>query len=150
MDEEWSSDKKRLIELLGILEYYDLVDCYCRIYLENTDQCWLPGLHIVLELQDSHYKPSFRCFLRRRPLYVDDGFWSYDKSLTRSCFAFKMPEWTIKNHDLYPLHIQNIVFTCLCVFNKLNTTINARISKDIRLLLIKYVARNWEKQLLKN
>jgi len=56
-----------------------------------------------------------------------------------------LPEWCIKTHKYYPKEFETLVVCCCCVFNRLNKTINACISKDIRLLLIEYVAEDWKK-----
>ena len=55
-------------------------------------------------------------------------------------------DWTTQIHKYYPYpkEFNNIIFICLCVFNRLNKTINTQISKDIRLMFIKHIANVWE------
>jgi len=51
-----------------------------------------------------------------------------------------------KKYSLYPLVIKQTVFTCLLVFNRLNKTIDAKISKDIKMLLIQQITDDWKKE----
>jgi len=55
-----------------------------------------------------------------------------------------LPEWNLKSHCLiYPKEFKQLVFTCLLVFQRLNKTTKARISKDIKMMLVKHIASKW-------
>jgi len=54
-----------------------------------------------------------------------------------------LPEWNMLTCYRYSSGFNKLALICLCVFNRLNKTIDAQISKDIQLLLIKYIARDW-------
>jgi len=57
------------------------------------------------------------------------------------------PEWKTWTHKYYTSkEFDKLVVTCLCVFNRLNKTVNMQISKDIRHLLINYIGENWRKK----
>jgi len=60
-----------------------------------------------------------------------------------------LPEWSPKNHLMYPFKIQKLVFRCLCLFNRLNKTTNTKISKDMKYKIIKHVINFWRKKKIK-
>ena len=69
-----------------------------------------------------------------------DDFIMYNEAVKimrkwRSC----LPEWSIFTHKLYPLEFEELAVLCIMCLNKL------QFCKDIRLLLIKYVAKDWRK-----
>jgi len=57
-----------------------------------------------------------------------------------------LPDWSMKTHSKYPQDFKKDIIAYLCLFNRLNKTINARISKDIRILLLKYISSQWKQK----
>jgi len=58
-----------------------------------------------------------------------------------------LPKWSIFNHKkFYPKEFEDLTITCMIVWNRLETMHSLRICKDIKCLLIKYVANNWRKK----
>jgi len=55
-----------------------------------------------------------------------------------------LPQWSIRNHSKFPIEFNHRVFKIICVFNRLNKTQNTQISKDMKIMLIKYIAMNWK------
>ena len=58
-----------------------------------------------------------------------------------------LPEWSIYTHKLYPSEFKKIVKTCLNLWNRLKKNWKIQICKDIRHLLINYVAKTWREKL---
>lgn len=58
-----------------------------------------------------------------------------------------LPEWSIFTLQLYPLEFHKLAFKCICAWNRLNKIYNIFICKDIRYLLITYIAKNWRKRI---
>jgi len=48
-------------------------------------------------------------------------------------------KWDHTNYKYYPVRLQKKIFVMLCIFNRLNKTINAQISKDIKIFLVKHI-----------
>jgi len=57
-----------------------------------------------------------------------------------------LPEWSPKTHKFFPKEFQELAMLCCCVFNRLNRTINAEISRDIRGMLIERIAEIWKEE----
>ena len=57
-----------------------------------------------------------------------------------------LPTWSTQRNYVYPSEFKKLMFVCCCIFHRLNKTINARISKDVRMTLLKNVATDWKKE----
>jgi len=59
-----------------------------------------------------------------------------------------LPEWSLFNHKMfYPKEFEDLAITCMIVWNRLETMHSLRIYKDIKCLLVKYIANNWRKKI---
>ena len=56
-----------------------------------------------------------------------------------------LPEWSIFTHEVYPQEFKDLATTCMCVWNRLNITRGYKISRDIKRMLIMYIAKDWRR-----
>jgi len=65
--------------------------------------------------------------------------------ILRSWRSF-LPVWTPRNHRVYPTEFKHLAILCVLLFKRLEIKFETFIPKDIKRVLIMYVATEWRKK----
>ena len=136
IDEQWETIKNAIKKRL--LNGWNRCTVECGISDHNKKR--LRGFQIIHTkgIDDNHY------YFNRMTIS-----WPHNRTKCRcdcsgmAAYVERIPKWSVETHYKYPVMFKNIVFTCLCIFYRLNKTIDARISKDIKIMLIHHIAEDW-------
>ena len=147
----------------GYLGYTPLM---IAILSNRTDvvKCLLKRFDINVFIQDSNSKNALQLAYEKGhykclgPLlkygHLSCKNWKYwygpEEKIKKTITIMKhwrsfLPEWSYHTHKRYSKEFKNIVITFLCILNQLEKRWKIKFYKDIRHLLIQYIAKKWRK-----
>ena len=99
----------------------------------------------------THYYPrnsrTIKLLIKHGANCQDWKNWTNVTRATRellSSWRFFLPKpWSIFNHKIYPQEFNKIALNCLLVFKRIEKNIGIVIGRDMKRMLIRYIAINW-------